>query len=457
MRDAVFFLAWDESSWRVFRANGDTVESREAALNEAGNLAAVARAVADAMTELGYDGRDVCLGLPSSMALAERIDGGNLLRKDRAAAMLYRLEEQLPVDAEQLTVDFLPLPGRKALGVAVETTKLARIVDALADRGIQVGAIRPTALLALWQFGRGENPNPNYAILNLESGADVFRLEGDKPAAWYFTGHEPKNLLHWIETDLLAQPPSKDSSITGTFIGTFEEPTRLAVSREVPMQIEHTEIPPLELAARAAGPALQGRNAGWVDLCKGSLTAQSPWSRANVKKPLQAAIALTILLPAVLAVLFYLRARQYEEMARYYQGEQAKQYRRVHPNGRAPVLAMRNLEAEWNRLAGLDQTGAMPDRPNALNLLRDAIAALPPDVRLQITDIRTGPGGVSLSGAVLQHSHAEIVANSLRKAGFVVDSPASKRQDERGITFRLKARRSDDAKQGKILGAVTTP
>ena len=66
--------------------------------------------------------------------------------------MLYRLEEHLPVAAEEVVADFVPPADREApsqLGVAIERRLLDPIVAAVEAAGLRVGAICPAALLVL--------------------------------------------------------------------------------------------------------------------------------------------------------------------------------------------------------------------------------------------------------------------------------------------------------------------
>ncbi len=75
-----------------------------------------------------------------------KVSAAGLPRRGRETALGFRLEEQLPLAIEELTADFVE-DAEVCLGVAVETKKIAAIVDSLESRGISVTSICPAALL----------------------------------------------------------------------------------------------------------------------------------------------------------------------------------------------------------------------------------------------------------------------------------------------------------------------
>jgi type II secretory pathway component PulL len=140
-----FLVLYDDPGWRLAKVGDRGVELRELAEQGDDAVAAVAKALED----WGYDGAGVVLGLPSSMIYAAQIDCTALPRTQRRLAMLFRLEEKLPLDIERLTAEFLPPASGRTLGVAVETKRLGPILDALTAAGAEPLVACPTALLAL--------------------------------------------------------------------------------------------------------------------------------------------------------------------------------------------------------------------------------------------------------------------------------------------------------------------
>src|SRR4051794_32333241 len=66
--------------------------------------------VVQSLRTSGWRDESVLLALPSNWCLAAQIDAAGLPRGDRSA-MLFRLEEKLPLAAEQVVADFAPAAG----------------------------------------------------------------------------------------------------------------------------------------------------------------------------------------------------------------------------------------------------------------------------------------------------------------------------------------------------------
>src|SRR4051812_7997769 len=80
--------------------------------------------IASALRTLGRRNEPALLAVPSAWCLAARISLDGLPRGDRRA-MTFRLEEKLPVAAEDVVADFIiDRDGRRALGVAVRIDRL---------------------------------------------------------------------------------------------------------------------------------------------------------------------------------------------------------------------------------------------------------------------------------------------------------------------------------------------
>src|SRR5947209_18703807 len=62
----------------------------------------------DSLRSAGYAGQGVVLGVPSGACLCAPILSDDLPSKDRRRAMLYRLEEKIPLPAEEVVADFIP-------------------------------------------------------------------------------------------------------------------------------------------------------------------------------------------------------------------------------------------------------------------------------------------------------------------------------------------------------------
>src|SRR4051812_19728408 len=138
-----FVIFAGEETWRVTApgAADDLRFDREAAPKS------IAAAVAAKLRGRGYQGEGVLLALPSAWCLAAQVSLADLPRHDRSA-MAFRLEEKLPLAAENFTADFVTA-GDRALGVCVANDKVKPLVEALENAGVVVQSVAPAAMLAL--------------------------------------------------------------------------------------------------------------------------------------------------------------------------------------------------------------------------------------------------------------------------------------------------------------------
>ncbi len=451
MKATAFLVAPRGDEWVVGRARGEEVELRQVPLDAVEDADASLAPVRAALDDWGYAAEGVCLALPTELAFSARIDCDRLPRSHRRAAMLYRLEEQLPLDAERLTADFLPPAGGRALGVAVETAAAAELVDRLAAVGIEVASICPASLLALWDSGRHAPGPAEYAIVADDRGADVFRMNGRGPVAWLSAtaaAADAEALSRCIEADMLDHPAAAEPA-TARLIAPPDWPLAETLGNGLGLQAAAwQQEPPLAAATRAAGAALAGRSAGWIDLRRDALAPKNPWGRLGGLA--RAAVVLAVLLPAVLAAAFTYRASRYEAAARAAEGRQVAAYRRAIPNTPAPANVKSRLESELKRRAGLRGAGsAVPDRPCALDSLRQVVAHLPPAVRLRITELRISESGIVIDGQTRTHSDAEKIQQTLADGGFVMEPPRTESLAAGGVSFTLAGATGSDNAPGQ--------
>ncbi|MFB3891187.1 MAG: hypothetical protein ACE15C_04095 [Phycisphaerae bacterium] len=417
-----------DGRWRVARAAEGQVDARDLGAADGEAIAALKAALAEWGCREG-----VCLALPSSMVLAARVNCRDLPRHNRRNAMLCLLEEQLPLDIEGMTADFLPPSDGWALGAAVESAKARELVDKLQGAGIEVAAISPAALLALWQACR-EGPPCDFAMVASDAGVDVFRMKEGVPAAWYTVADDNDELLQCVKADQLSDP------ITGRkpgvcLAGRKEWPAEIVGGAD--LSIVHRDDEPCEAAAaRAAGELLAGNNAGWINLRRDSLAMTNPWMAAG--RQVRVAIALVLLLPLVLSAAMLWRGVQYDRAAdRAYQEEVAA-WRKLNPNRPVPAGLNRRLKSDLARLAGISgATDESPARANAMETLRRIIAGLPPSVRVRILDVRIGQSDVWIEGETRTHADAETINRALISAGMDMQAPLTENLPSGGVTFVL--------------------
>lgn len=443
MKSQGIFIAIEPGRCRVARLVGGQVEVQcvDAPVQgsaEEQTLSAIDQAV-DVLTEWNALGQCVCLGLPSEMVFSAQVDTGGLPRKDRAVALTYRLEEQLPLEAERITADFLPATAGAGLGVAVETARTKVIVDRLTALGVEVTAICPIVLLTLWQALEGRDDPADYALVAGEDRVDIFRLAGPCPAVWLTASSAPADLVDLLHAELLANP-SAEGRPKALLVGKLTDKAETTVRTDVRLEIESLgDQPPIKLATRAAGQLLAGQHAGWVDLRRDAMALPNPWGRLSGL--VRCAVILGLAALAAMGAALYWQALAYDRLAGDLDNQQVTQFHRVFPNCRRPPNVTSRLRSELALLSGVSGTGyALPTRASALDTLRRITDNLPPAIRLRITDIQLDPAGFVLEGQTRSHSDAELIARTLKQGNFEVDPPRTERLVAGGVAFTIIAR-----------------
>jgi hypothetical protein len=445
MKAACFVIITDRNRWHVARVAGPDVEIRPVAVNTGDDQGQPVQLAVDELKSLGYRSQGICLALGSEMVLADQIDCNNIPRKDRSAAMVFRLEEQLPLAAEQFTANFLPPAGGRSLGLAVQTADVQAIVDQLTEAGVETASICPAAMLAMWQCVRGSDKSSDYVILADEYRAEIFRTAGHRqPITWSTSKPGPEQLLGCLHADMLAFS-LVNSCPTVRLFGTLPADAAAALNGDEGLDIiQSDQTPPLVATVLAAGALLSGRSAGWVDLRCGDLAPPNQWEKLAGLTNLAALLLVTVM--ALTAAMFHWRGSQYESLALASQRQQRDQYARLYPGRRGPLSVISALRSELKRLSGISGAGdKIPLQVNALNALRSIIASLPPAIRLRIIDIRITPNSVFIEGQVRDHTGAELICQSIRRAGFDMDPPRTEHLSRGGVSFTLtgKPRASD--------------
>ncbi|MBN1941693.1 MAG: hypothetical protein JW849_00195 [Phycisphaerae bacterium] len=445
-----FLVYLAENAWRVVRLLDESVEERIVPIPEGNSEEAQYEQLSEVLEEWGYAGEDVCLGLPADMIFSAAIETAGLPRKDRATSLLYRLEEQLPLEAERLTADFLDVGAGAALGFAVVTKNVQIILDALAEKHIEITSICPTAMLMLWDVCQKTSGSFDYIAMKEESNIQLFRMEKGQPCAWFPLADEISGLADRLAADTLARPVS-DSTPTLLLVGDWPKRAETEIQKKVSLEIRRTEDSPV--VARVAEEVLAGKNAGWVNFRRGALAMRNPWQRQAGLVRLGVVLSLGFLV--ILAGLFYYRSLGYEGVVRENQKQLGALYGNLFPGRRIPVNVKKALTSEFRRLSGTrGSEGGVPEQVCALEMLRKVVASLPPTVRLRIVDMRIGPTGVLIEGQARDHTGAETLAKSLKTNGFEVDSPRTETLAKGGVSFTIDAKYSLQSKAGLAAGAT---
>jgi len=420
-----FFLSIEPDQWQIAAVRDSQIELR-CVKPPAENDASDEDSLGAALRQMKYDGSPICLGVHSGLVFCAQIDCANLPRKQRRQAMIYRL----------------------ALGVAIDTAAMRQTLDRLEALGVEVASICPTALLALWQAVHGRQLETDFVMLADGSRIETFRLSDSQVAAWHSTSDSPQEIARAVQADLLIRPV-ESASPRLILLGKLPKDVEFRLTQRIPLQIgRDEEASVVPAAAQAAMECLRkGRRAGWVDLRTDALAPQNVWK--PLRGLVRAAVLLSISLTIVLTAAFCWKAWRYGKIADVCRDGQEAEFRKVYPNSRVPTNVRSRLKSELSRLAGLSGAGIdVPAQPNALENLRRLTAELPRAMRLRVLEMRMGTGGLLLEGQVRSHGDAEVIFQSLKRAGFGVEAPKTEHLVNGGVSFTIAGKLAEAAREG---------
>ena len=428
MNTRAFTLFPGRQGWRLGVAEAPAVvKLSDVTIPTDGEPRAIAGAAAAALKAQGYRGQGVMLAVESSMCLCASARTDGLPAKQRRRALTYRLEEKLPIAAEDVVADFIEGADgadTEALGVCVPRATLAPIVEALEESGVAVAAICPASLLVLQHLMRSGGPLSTHQLPDAVVWSDerseqleLFILRDGRPHGWYVFPNRARDLQMHVAMAL----PS------GTLAAIGLEPslcTALAARAELELR-QLNAAPASTAAASLAGQVLDGKVIPWIDLRRDALAPADPFRQ--VRTPLTVAVAAVVLCLSSLCAAMLWRANRYDAIADHLAGQQEAAYRQAFPTGPVPTDVRSRLEAEERRLRGLSgDDSAPPSGAAGLVTLRDLIAHLPADreLRYRVLEVRLDQNRFALEGQATAHGDADAIVASLKRGGgFVVEPP----------------------------------
>jgi hypothetical protein len=360
----------------------------------------------------GVEKGPITLAVPSQWCLCAMIDAKNLPRV-RRPAMLFRLEEKLPLAAEEIVGDFIE-HGEAALGVAGQLRPLQPLVSAVDDAGFTIETIAPAALLAGQRYlEHGNLPACDGLLFELHGQFELLQLADGIVTGW--------------ETLADAEDVAIELGVRG-----MNRAVRVACGASVEMraipnvEIIPVELPPAEPAAFEMAQALRRGASPLVELRRDPLGAADALrgARSAIRAAMLAAIFLVV---AVFGAVLW-RASEYQRLTVQYEHEQQELFQKTFPgktlNDELSVATqLLREERRLRALAGGDGAD-VPARVSSLAVLQRVLTALPADGRCQVSELRLNEDKVWIEAVVPSHADATSVATSLAAdKGFAVEAP----------------------------------
>ncbi len=454
-----FVIFASEGPWRVARVRDGAAEPVGVAAAEGASPAEHAGAARAALAELGHRGQPLLLALPSAWCLSAVISTDDLERGGRRRAMAFRLEEHLPIAAEDFVADFLETRSGEALGVCAEYDRLHGIVDALEAADLEVRHICPAALLAAADAAESvadvagvllASTGPPASADAEASAADfnLVELDRGRPVRWWWFAGDAEAL----QSRLAAWAAGSDAALRLVTLEAEESDAPAIALPETVEPVVLTQPTVEEAAALHAARVLDGLADPWIDLRCDKLAR--PDQHELYRRPVIACVAAVVLLLVSLTAAMHWRGRQYQQLTDRYEQQQIAAFRAALPDQPVPSTSVlkRRLESEQQKLAHIsgEAAGASAGEPlqptSALVHLRTVLAAFPPDLRVRLLGLDIRPEVIRIDGQSRSHADADRIAGALRGTGvYDVDQPRTRALEDRGVSFLFTAEPRPDA------------
>jgi type II secretory pathway component PulL len=376
---------------------------------------------------------EVVLAIPSAWCLNAMVDCDGDARGD-SKALLFALEEQLPIAAEDVVADFICHEG-KAFGVCASRLKLAPLVEALESQGWSVAAICPAPLLAMpqWFTSSSQLTDIDAVLAREGEGWVVLRLVEGHLRSWHLLPAEDLQVLLRMLVLQTPHPPLR------LLIGALPPGVEDALKNVADV----TLVPGIELdletaAVHAAEAVLAGRRRVSVDLSL-SGRGRSLNHRLHRRIALAASSFAVFLLALIIAMLVLSDRMDHQTIV--LQQEQARLFHQVAPASRRRMPVARYLASEQQRLSSGDGASTRSST-QALRMLLDLFARLPAQEPMQFSRLHIEPDQAELAGRVLSHEDAGRLATALGADGSLVVQPPQTTSDrEAGVAFTIQVQR----------------
>lgn len=398
----------------------------------------VAQQITSCLAEQEVAPGPLLISIDSSLCLATQFTVASVRQLRKREALLFLLEETLPISAEEIVADFV-VQQRFVFAVVAETAALEPLVVELTRAGFYVEAIVSEVILACEEHLRAEDWPARHQVLWLEDRHwELLTVDGSKPTAWerlpatYDALVKSLRAAELVASEQLPLVAYGPSAMIADVQALISAPW-LSVERET---VPHTLA---VQSGRTATRILDGQLDPPLQLLRGPLAAS-----VKRKHPLrvewrlvQSAVAMLLLACAATQYRHWQTAQQ--ELAAHVAG-QADLFRDLYPDKRVPVGVQTRLASDLRRLRGVrGETTELPSGVEALTVVQQVLAALPADLRFRLLEIRVEHGRLSLSGEVRSHGDADRIAAALRKQGLRVSPPSTQQLPQQGVDFRLTA------------------
>ncbi len=391
--------------------------------------------------EHDYAGEAVTLAPSSPACLCASITCEDLPRRQSHQAMLYRLEEKMPLASEQVVADFISV-GDEALGICLQSENWDPLIRAFKAAGVAVDLICPAPFLALQHLVEsGQAPECDALVWVDEDAVEWFVLHDNRPQRWHALPADAGDL----QLQLRLLTAQRNAPLRVALCADASSPFKARLEAIEAVHVVNCQPVCLpEAAVRAARTIQDGKRPAWINLCRQTLAAASPVGQ--LRTPVRAAAVAMIALWACVIGTMLWRASHYQDIQSAQQAEQKQIYENLFPDSPLPSSqsVKIRLQSERTRLAGLrrsDQpTQSSQSLPTSvLPLLHGTLQAAPADLRYRVRELVMDEASLHFQGLVNSHSDADTFATAVEKGtGWDMQPPRTELLPNGSVGFTLR-------------------
>jgi hypothetical protein len=407
MSRTTLILAPDAARWRCAVVRDRQVEWHEL---ESG-LDAPAAAASVAELARGMNATSIGLMPPSSWCLTATLTADQMPASGGRQALLYALEEHLPLPLEELALQILGGAGG-AMAVGVALNRIQPVIDALRMKGLSISVVIPAALAAWTQLV--PRVDDGLAVLSSGSEVDLLRLERGRLGAWSVAGVDAPSLtaaLGWIATDA--------SALRQIVVVGLDDAARSMITAATGMHTQSIPGKVGDLAAIGTAMAASRPRSAIVDLLP-AVDAVGQRGGASRRTLTLALCGMIFVLSAVGAM--WLRAGMYDRVYLRHKSEQDAYFEARFRKPPPPAGIVRIFESELAAAksgGGVEVAGRYD---SAVRLLRHTLSRMPESARVRIRSIRVTTDRVELKAQAATRADAYAAEKALAELpGFHVE------------------------------------
>lgn len=342
--------------------------------------------------------------LSDELVFTAMVSTDKLPKRNKTQALYYQLEDYLPIDAEELTAEFITASPAQNFAYAIKTANLENIINALEDAGVEISSSSSAiAEIAL----KSNLLQHDYFVLQADNSFEIAKLVNSKIVK-ISRAESQEELQQKILSDQLVS-----DSVS----------SQLSIATNVKLNLQSTgfEISETEYDfADQLASLITKRPA--MNFRKEKLAPKSQWSKHGLL--INATVVLLCLMPLVLLLGIYLRTQEYKNLAKKNRRAQREVFARIYPNEKPPVNVARVLQNRINTRNFAKSPLPAKYSHNALIALNELLKTIPQKFQLRLTHIKASGNKIQLRGFIKKTGstiNPEFLASYLRENGFEVE------------------------------------